>query len=125
MDELSYTEYEGKRILVAVMSEPEAVSAVRAIDDLAAELATQPERSVRVLLDVSQGRVIPEATERWKQKLPIFDKHVLRAAVVGPAVIRTIANVVLIASRLSKLKLGDRVKAFGNLADARDYLVQD
>jgi hypothetical protein len=125
LDELSYTEYEGKKILIAVMSEPEAGPAVKAIDELADELSRHPPLTVRVLLDVSQGRVIPEATEGWKYQLPLFDKHVLKAAVVGPAVIRTIVSVVLIASRLAKLKLADRVKAFGSVSEARDFLVKD
>ena len=123
MDELNYTEFNGKRILVSVMAEPTAAPAIEAIDELCVELRKHPDRSVLVLLDVSGGKVIPEVTDHWKACVPVFDKHVQRAGIVGPALIRTIVNVVLIAARLGRYKLGDRVKAFATVAEARDYLV--
>ncbi len=125
MEEQNYTEYNGKRILVSVMYSTEAEAAMKAIDLLAETVAKEPEQSVLVLLDVRDGKIFDKATARWKHHLPTLDKHVKRGAVVGPAWMRTITSVVLLAARLMKLGIASRAKAFATLEDARDYLVKD
>jgi hypothetical protein len=117
--------HEGKKILISVMYMKEPAEAVQAIDDLAALVIKEPERSVRILLDVTEGKIFDESTARWKEKLPIFDKYVLKGAVVGPAWMRTITSAILMVARIAKLGVASRVKAFGTIAEARDYLVKD
>ncbi len=123
--EFGYSDYEGKRILVAVMHMKELQPALDGIHELVNLVQREPEKSVRILLDVSEGKIFDESTALWKQKLPIFDKHVLKGAVVGPAWMRTITSAVLLVARMAKLGIASRVKAFATIAEARDFLVKD
>jgi hypothetical protein len=125
MQEFDYTEHDGKRILVAVMYMDNAKDAVDAIDQLVALVQKEPEKSVRILLDVTDGKIFDESTARWKEKLPILDKHVLKGAVVGPAWMRTVTSTVLLVARIARLGIASRVKAFATIAEAREFLVKD
>ena len=102
MEEFDYTEHEGKRILVAVMYMKEAGEAVRAINALVALLQKEPEQSVRILLDVTEGKIFDESTARWKEVLPIMDKHVLKGAVVGAGLAHSVVSLGRIVEEIRK-----------------------
>jgi len=125
MEEFDYIDHEGKRILVAVMYMKDAAAAVNAINALVKLIEKEPPMSVRVLLDVTEGKIFDESTARWKEVLPVMDRQVLKGAVVGPAWMRTITSAVLLVARFSKLGIAARVKAFPTVAEATAYLVQD
>src|SRR5262245_11867020 len=118
MKQFDFTEYNGKRILVAVMYFKEVGPALEGINELMALLQKEPERSVRILLDVTDGKIFDETTALWKEKLPVLDKHVLKGAVVGPTWMRIITSTVLMVARMSKLGIAERAKAFATIAEA-------
>jgi hypothetical protein len=123
--EFAFTDYKGKKILVAVMYFKELKPAIEAIHELEALVKNEPEKSVRLLLDVSDGKIFDETTALWKEKLPVFDKYVRRGAVVGPTWMRIITSTVLMVARMAKLGIAGRVKAFATIEEAREYLTLD
>lgn len=125
VDTVEMIQAHGRTVMLAVNYNhtPETICA--AIDHLAAEMEKLPDQSVRVVLDVKDGSVNYKGTAYWETQLPLYERKVLKAAVVTSGMKRLVTSAIVTTARLAGMSFVERVAIFEDRQKAIDWVCAD
>lgn len=125
VDTVEILQAHGKRVMLAVNYNHTPETIFAAIDHLAVEMEKEPDRSVRVVLDVTGGSVNYKGTAYWETQLPLYERKVLKAAVVTSGMKRLVTSAIITTARLAGMQFTERVGIFEERQQAIDWVCAD
>jgi hypothetical protein len=112
----------GHRVLVYTLHLYDPADIVASVERMVALVQKEPDHSVRIVLDVTEGAVTDEGTAKWKAILPLMEPKVLKGAVVGTGLKRLVTNAVLMVARLGNMPIAERIHIFGTMEEATKHV---
>lgn len=125
VDTVEFVEPHGKRVMLAVNYNHSTETIIAAIDHLAAEIEKVPDGSLRVVLDVKDGSADYKGTAHWETQLPLYERKVLKAAVVSSGMKRLVVSAIMTTARVAGMTFVDRVKLFDDRKAALKWVSED
>jgi hypothetical protein len=124
VDQLSWTELRGMRVLEIKFESARADEAGATVSRVIAELTAQPRDSVLMLADVSNATFLPGVVMQWQNHQRVLTDYCRRIAVVGARkAISVAARAFLSVTDQMGLPLSRKVTFFDDAATARTWLI--